>query len=288
MGYLDIANLYKDQTILMFRECYALEKIHGSSAHVSFRPEAAALNLHAGGIEGARFASLFDRDFLITEFREMFSDKVTVYREVYGGKIQKMRHTYGDAVRFVVFDVKVGDVWLNVPKAEIVATSLGLDFVPYSRCSTDIEALNAERDRDSVQAVKNGMGEGHKREGVVLRPLEEFIRNNGERVIAKHKREEFGETRTPREVSPEELAILTEAEEIADEWTTPMRLQHILGSLSPEDQVVENTGNIVRLMVEDVLREGAGEIADSREARKAIGRKAAKLFSLHLKSVLEE
>ncbi len=29
MGYMHIDNLYKDQTILMFRECYALEKIHG-------------------------------------------------------------------------------------------------------------------------------------------------------------------------------------------------------------------------------------------------------------------
>jgi hypothetical protein len=257
-------------------------------AHIAFRPDATALNLHAGGIEGARFASLFDQEFLLAKFREMFSEKVTVYGEVYGGKIQKMSATYGKDIRFVVFDVRVGDVWLNVPKAEIMAVSLGLDFVPFVRCSIDIESLNAERDRDSVQAVKNGMGEGHPREGVVLRPLEEFIRNNGERVIVKHKREEFGETKTPREVTPEQLAILTEAEEIADEWTTPMRLQHILGSLSPEEQTVENTGNIVRLMVEDVLREGAGEIVDSKEARKAIGRKAAKLFALHLKSALEE
>jgi hypothetical protein len=288
MGYLDINNLYKDQTILMFRECYALEKIHGSSAHIAFRPESTALNLHAGGIKGAQFASLFDQDFLITKFREMFSDKVTVYGEVYGGKIQKMSETYGKEVRFVVFDVKVGDVWLNVPKAEIVAQSLGLDFVSYIRTSTEIVALDAARDLPSEQAVKNGQGPGRKREGVVLRPLEEFRKNNGERVIAKHKAVEFGETKTPREVSPEQLAILTEAEEIADEWATPMRLQHVLGSLSPEEQIIENMGNIIRLMVEDVLREGAGEIVDSKEARKAIGRKAAKLFSLHLKSILEE
>lgn len=29
MGYLKINNLYKEQTILLFKECYALEKIHG-------------------------------------------------------------------------------------------------------------------------------------------------------------------------------------------------------------------------------------------------------------------
>ncbi len=34
MGYLHIDNLYKNQTIRLFRECYALEKVHGTSAHV--------------------------------------------------------------------------------------------------------------------------------------------------------------------------------------------------------------------------------------------------------------
>lgn len=29
MGYLHISNLYKDIDILLFKECYALEKIHG-------------------------------------------------------------------------------------------------------------------------------------------------------------------------------------------------------------------------------------------------------------------
>lgn len=288
MGYLDISNLYKDQTILMFRECYALEKIHGSSAHISFDPERTDLSLHAGGIEHARFLALFDIPALQAKFREMFSEKTVVYGEVYGGKIQKMSETYGKDIRFVVFDVKVGGVWLNVPKAEIVAQSLGLDFVPYVRCSTDITTLNAERDRPSVQARRLGQGEDRKREGVVLRPLEEFRKNNEERVIAKHKAVEFGETKTPREVTPEQLAILTEAEAIADEWVTPMRLQHILGSLSPEEQTIEHTGTITRLMIEDVVREGLGEIVDSREARKAIGRRAAKLFQVHLRTTLSE
>ena len=39
MGYRHIENLYRPraQTILLFRECYALEKIHGTSAHVAWR-----------------------------------------------------------------------------------------------------------------------------------------------------------------------------------------------------------------------------------------------------------
>lgn len=37
MGYMHIDNLYKNQDMLIFRECYALEKIHGTSAHVSWK-----------------------------------------------------------------------------------------------------------------------------------------------------------------------------------------------------------------------------------------------------------
>lgn len=37
MSYMHIDNLYKSQTLLMFRECYALEKIHGTSAHVMWK-----------------------------------------------------------------------------------------------------------------------------------------------------------------------------------------------------------------------------------------------------------
>ena len=38
MGYLHIENLYRPiaQSILLFREVYALEKIHGTSAHVGW------------------------------------------------------------------------------------------------------------------------------------------------------------------------------------------------------------------------------------------------------------
>ena len=37
MAYLHIDNLYKNQEILMFKECYALEKIHGTSGTITLR-----------------------------------------------------------------------------------------------------------------------------------------------------------------------------------------------------------------------------------------------------------
>ena len=34
MGYMKIRNLYQQADVLMFKELWALEKIHGTSAHV--------------------------------------------------------------------------------------------------------------------------------------------------------------------------------------------------------------------------------------------------------------
>ena len=48
MGYLHIDNLYKNQTIMLFKECYAMEKIHGTSAHVGWKFETKQVNFFTG------------------------------------------------------------------------------------------------------------------------------------------------------------------------------------------------------------------------------------------------
>ena len=279
MGYLHIDNLYKNIDITLFKECYALEKIHGTSARVAWNM--GNLNFFAGGSKHDTFVSLFDEEKLIELFCELGHDEVTVFGEAYGGKIQGMRNTYGPDMKFVAFDVKIEDTWLAVPAAHDVANKLGLDFVDYEKIPTTLEAMDAQRDLDSFQAIRNGMGPGKMREGVVLRPLVEFTRNDGKRIIVKHKRNEFMETKTPREVDPEKLAVLERADAIAEEWVTDQRLRHVLDKL-PQDIGIEDTGKVVKAMVEDVVREAEGEIVDSKEARRAIGKKAAKLFKGHV------
>jgi hypothetical protein len=278
MGYLHIENLYRPeaQSILLFRECFALEKVHGTSAHVAW--DGAAVRLFSGGEKAERFASLFDLAALAPLLAEKFgSDPATIYGEAYGGKQQGMRDTYGESLRFIAFDVKVGDLWLDVPTAESVALFLGLEFVPYRRVSTDLFILDNERDRPSEVAVLRGIVEPRPREGVVLRPPVEVRTNNGNRIIAKHKRPEFSERKTAPEVDPAKLAVLEAAEAIAEEWVTEMRLTHVLDHIgNPAD--LSATGKVIAAMVEDVTREASGEIVDSKDARKAIGRKAAMMF----------
>ena len=275
MAYMHINNLYKSRNILLFKECYAMEKIHGTSAHVGWKD--GKLFFFAGGCDHLQFIQLFNHDELTAKFSEMKHDSVIVYGEAYGGKLQGMKATYGDQLRFVAFEVKIGDSWLAVPQAENVARSLGLEFVYWQQIPTTLDALDAARDADSVQAIRNGMGAGKKREGVVLRPLIEVTTNNGGRVIAKYKRDDFQETKTPRSLKQADLQLITDAQAIADEWVTDMRLAHVLDKF-PQPWDITQTGKVIDAMVEDVERESENEITKSKAARAMIAKKTATMF----------
>ena len=297
MGYMKIPNLYKEVSILLFKEVYAMEKIHGTSAHISFNKKDGKTNFRvfSGGEKHERFAELFDEDSLIEVFEEMEIDRLTIYGEAYGGSQQGMKDTYGIYLRFVAFDVKLDEYWLDVPNAEQVAKRFGLDFVHYQKVVAEVEELDKLRDADSVQAIRNDMGEGKKSEGIVLRPLIEVQRNNGKRVMAKHKRDDFRETKTPRPVDPEKLKVLHEAQAIAEEWVTGMRLTHVLDkltataiSISNRDDTtigIEHTGEVIRAMIKDVMVEGEGEMVWSNDVAKAIGKKTAQMFKKRISKI---
>lgn len=269
MGYLHIDNLYKAPEIL---ECYALEKIHGTSAHLKFHD--GKLTFFAGGESHDRFVSLFDADALLATFAAKFTaaDTITLYGEAFGGKQQGMSATYGTVLRFMVFDVLLNDQWMDVASAAAVAEEFGLRFVPYERGPISLDWLDSQRDRDSLVAVEPGK----RREGIVIRPIREMTRKDGKRFIYKHKRDEFRETATPREVDPSKVAVIAEASAIADEWVTPMRLSHVLQRVPYNDD--RDIITIIRAMQEDVHRESEGEIVWTKEAASAIGKSTVKLL----------
>ena len=296
MGYAHIDNLYKNQNILLFRECYAMEKVHGTSAHVKFErlrtnplEEAVGvydckLTFFSGGASHIQFIELFNAEDLKKRFLELGPEDMTVYGEAYGGRMQGMKATYGDKLLFIAFDVKIGDRFLNVDSADMMVQKLGLEFVPYKRVSTDLAVLDAERDAPSEVAVRRGITTPQIREGVVLRPVVELVFPTGMgRVVAKHKRPEFSERASKKDttVDPGKLEVLTKASAIADEWVTPTRMEHVLDKLRgtlQREPVTEDTRAVIDAMIEDVTREAKDEIVASKEAIKAISSAAAKLF----------
>ena len=303
MGYMHIDNLYKNQEILMFKECYALEKIHGTSAHITNKlvnaeqvgfpdgeRERWALSYFSGGEKHQRFVELFEGDDALYDYEKLHKGLVgtgcdtVIYGEAYGGKQQGMSSTYGTELRFVAFDVRIGDSWLSVPDAADFCEECGIEFVWFQKVSTDIDILDKVRDAPSIQAKCNGIHTGMPAEGVVLRPLIEMTKNNGSRVMCKHKRDDFRETKTKREVSPERLTILSDAMQIADEWVTSMRLSHVLDKLG--NPSIEKTRDVISAMIEDVKREGDTEIEWSPEVGKAISKATALMFKSRLQESL--
>jgi len=289
MSYMPhINNLYKSQEILLFKECFVLEKIHGTNAKLVFNPQETKelIRFYSGGEKYLNFLTLFDREKLEIIFKSLTlpcDRTTTVFGEAYGGSQQGMSETYGKQLKFVCFDVAVGDNWLNVLSAEKIVQTLGLEFVYYVKISTDLKEIDAQRDADSVQAFRNGMGNGKLREGVVLRPLIEVKMNNGNRIIAKHKRDEFKETTTPRKVVDTNLmTVLEDAEAIANEWVTKERLvNHILPKI--KNPSIEKMREIIYAIVEDITREGKGEIVFNNNVTTAIGRHTAALYKNYLK-----
>ena len=280
MGYLHIENLYKNRAIQLFRECYALEKIHGTSAHLSWQADRGTVAFFAGGESHERFVTLFDESALREGFILLGHASVFVYGEAYGGRCQGMKKVYGEALRFVAFDVKVGESWLDVPNAEEVVHGLGIEFVHYEKGPTDDTWLNSQRDTPSVQARRNGIEGIQPREGVVLRPLIEVTTNSGARVISKHKSEAYKETVTHRSLGTDPV-VLDAADAIANEWVTRMRLAHVLDKLKSEhgrELVIEDMRLVLDAMVEDVMREAKGEIVESAAAKRAICKRTAALF----------
>ena len=294
MGYLHIENLYREsaQAILEFKRLFACEKIHGTSANISWKDS--KLSFFSGGEKHDRFVALFDvikLDALFTEKFGVSEHPVTIYGEAYGGKQQGMSATYGPDLRFVAFDVKIGDSWLAVPNACALVESMGLEFVSWAEIPGTLESIDAERDRPSTQAERNGLGMDKIREGVVLRPPFEVTLNNGSRLIAKHKRAEFSERTSgyPGLLDETKKAALEGAEAIAEEWVTPMRLEHVIDKLKGSygrDLMIQDMPELIRNMIEDVTKEASGEIVDSKEARKAISHKTVKMFKDRLHAAI--
>lgn len=117
--------------------------------------------------------------------REVFPDGgVVLYGEGYGTKIQSGGN-YRQDQDFVLFDVKVGDIWLERHNVEDVAKKLQLDVVPVIGHGTLLEAIALVKG-----GLKSTWGD-FEAEGIVARPVVELLTRRGQRIITKIKAKDF-------------------------------------------------------------------------------------------------
>lgn len=116
-------------------------------------------------------------------------DLYTIYGEGYGSGIQKAGGNYiKDGVGFIVFDVKVNDIYLKTDARDEIANKLGAPIVPLMGYFTLDEAIEYVR-----KGFKTGLWDNKDfiEEGLVLR-TDLGLRNRiGKRLIVKIKYEDF-------------------------------------------------------------------------------------------------
>ena len=150
--------------------------------------------------EQVRFGGKTDRAqipvFLLDKLQDLFppakfgvlypDTPMTLYGEGYGARIQKGGGNYiSDGVSFILFDVRIGDFWLQHSDVKDIATQLMIDTVPIIGTGTLLDAVEIVR-----KGFKSEIGT-QVAEGLVMRPEVELFARNGQRIIAKVKHKDF-------------------------------------------------------------------------------------------------
>ncbi len=108
-----------------------------------------------------------------------------LYGEGYGARIQKGGGNYRPDQDFVLFDVKVGDWWLQREAVESTARQFGLDVVPILGSGTIANLIKM------VSAGFKSTWGDFDAEGIVARPAVELKTRAGHRIITKLKHRDF-------------------------------------------------------------------------------------------------
>lgn len=119
-------------------------------------------------------------------FEQKFGEKeVILFGEGYGVKIQAVGGDYRSDVGFILFDVLIGENYLNRESVEDIAKAFGLEIVPVVLRGTITEAV------DFIKTKPNSTIGKAKMEGVVGRPKVELLDRCGHRLIVKIKCRDF-------------------------------------------------------------------------------------------------
>ena len=169
------------------------EKIDGTNIRIIYTPDDKLLI--RGRTDKASIPT-----FLLEELQNMFTvEKIKtildnpiekglcLYGEGYGAKIQKGGGNYRPDQGFVLFDVKIGDWWLQRNDVAEIAAKLGIDIVPTIGTGSLIDMVTM------VQKGFKSLWGDFIAEGIVARPATELKDRGGHRIITKIKHKDFKE-----------------------------------------------------------------------------------------------
>lgn len=173
---------------------YGSEKVDGTNTRIQFNGKEVC---YKGKTDDAQYfpgmLEMLQELFPINKLEQVFPDKdgtspeVCLYGETYGKGIQSVGKLYSPNVKFILFDIKIGDWWLKRKDVEDIASKLEIDIVPIVFQGTLTEA---------IEVIKKGYQstisqQVQKAEGMILFPEVQLFNRKGERIITKLKQKDF-------------------------------------------------------------------------------------------------
>jgi len=184
---------------LKYNEWVYTEKVDGTNIQIKLGTEAQMF--FGGRTEKAqmfpKLQAALEAQFnplqskLVEHFKETLFNKrnpspVFFFGEGYGAGIQKGGGNYRQEAGFCLFDVRVGDWWLNRADVERIAGDFGLDIAPVIGYGDLWSMVHHAR-----LGFKSQWGD-FEAEGIVARPAVEMRCRDGSRIITKIKCKDFG------------------------------------------------------------------------------------------------
>lgn len=165
------------------------EKVDGTNIRVTWDAEH-NLVLFGGRTDRAQIptplASYLVSHFTADRLASGLKGSLVLYGEGCGAKIQKCGGVYGADQRFILFDAKAGDVWLERETVEQIAEALEIPVAPIIHRGPLMEGIEMTR-----AGVPSLLAENFIMEGFVMRPHVELRNRLGSRIISKIKHRDF-------------------------------------------------------------------------------------------------
>ena len=175
------------------------EKIDGTNIRVMYQDEGNDMlgpfwNVTFGGKTDnaqipAKLVKHLEDTFTISAMENVFGmtgSRICLYGEGYGAGIQKGGGNYSPDQKFILFDVKIGDWWLQREDVQDIASKLNIEVVPIHGYFTLREMIDAFFSERHIPP-KSKISETALTEGYVGTPVVPLFARNGDRIITKIK-----------------------------------------------------------------------------------------------------